>query len=345
MIKIGIVGSTGYAGQQLLWFLSSHPNVEIKFLSSHSYTGKMYNSIYGSYKNIREDICIDNTKAEEMLKDINVLFLGMPHGESFNIVKKALLLGVKVIDLGSDYRLKDELEYKYWYGLEHGASDILPYSVYGLPELWREDIKKANIVANPGCYPTASILGLAPIISSKLIDNSSIIIDAKSGVSGAGRSAFIGNIFTEVNENFKAYKVGEHRHTPEIEQELSKIGGNSINITFTPHLVPMNRGILATIYGNLKENVEYEDIKKIYEEFYKDEIFVRIKDEMPETRWVRGSNYCDISFKIDKRTKRIIIVSSIDNLVKGAAGQAIQNMNLMFSLDEKTGINNTPIFP
>lgn len=345
MTKVGIIGSTGYAGQQLLWLLSNHPEAEIVFLSSHNYSGKMYSSVYESYLGIRSDICVDNKYAGELLSKIDVLFLAMPAGESFEIVRKALSLGVKVIDIGSDYRLNNADEYESWYGKKHEFSEILAEAVYGMPELNREKIKKASIIANPGCYPTATILGLAPLIKNNIVDTSSIIVDAKSGVSGAGRSASIPNIFTEVNENFKAYKVGSHRHTPEIEQELSKLSGSKFNLTFTPHLVPMNRGILSTIYGSLKNQIEEEEIFDIYREFYKDEPFIRIKKDMPETRWVKGSNFCDISFKVDKRTDRIIVISAIDNLMKGAAGTAVHNMNLMFGFDEKTGIDKIPIFP
>ncbi|MFA6940907.1 MAG: N-acetyl-gamma-glutamyl-phosphate reductase [Clostridiaceae bacterium] len=345
MIKVGIIGSTGYAGQQLLWLLSNHPEAEVVFLSSHSYSDKMYNSVYESYLGIRSDVCVDNKYAGDLLPKIDVLFLAMPAGESFEIVRKALSLGVKVIDIGSDYRLDSADEYESWYGKKHEYSEILSEAVYGMPELNREKIIKASIIANPGCFPTAAILGLAPLVKNGIINTSSIIVDAKSGVSGAGRSASIGNIFTEVNENFKAYKVGNHRHTPEIEQELSKLAGFSFNLTFTPHLVPMNRGILSTMYASLQNQVSEDDIFEVYREFYKGEQFIRIKKDMPETRWVKGSNFCDISFKIDKRTNRIIVISAIDNLIKGAAGTAVHNMNLMFGFDEKTGIDKIPIFP
>jgi len=345
MTKVGIIGSTGYAGQQLLWLLSNHPEAEIVFLSSHNYSEKMYNNVYESYFGIRADVCVDNKYAVELMSKIDVLFLAMPAGESFEIVRKALSLGVKVIDIGSDYRLDSADEYESWYGKKHEYSEILSEAVYGMPELNREKIKKASIIANPGCFPTAAILGLAPLVKSGIINTSSIIVDAKSGVSGAGRSASIGNIFTEVNENFKAYKVGDHRHTPEIEQELSKLAGFSFNLTFTPHLVPMNRGILSTMYASLKNHVSDDEIFEVYRDFYKDEPFIRIKKDMPETRWVKGSNFCDISFKIDKRTGRIIVISAIDNLMKGAAGTAVHNMNLMFGFDEKTGIDKIPIFP
>lgn len=345
MTKVGIIGSTGYAGQQLLWLLSKHPEAEIVFLSSHNYSGKMYNSVYEGYLGIRSDICVDNKYAGELLPKIDVLFLAMPAGESFDLVRKALSIGVRVIDIGSDFRLNSADDYESWYGKKHEYSEILSEAVYGMPELNREKIKKARIVANPGCYPTATILGLAPLVKNKIINTSSIIVDAKSGVSGAGRTASISNIFTEVNENLKAYKVGNHRHTPEIEQELSKLAGFSFNLTFTPHLVPMNRGILATIYADLKNRMDEDGIFEVYKEFYKDEPFIRIKKDMPETRWVKGSNFCDISFKIDKRTNRIIVISAIDNLMKGAAGTAVHNMNLMFGFDEMKGIDKIPIFP
>lgn len=345
MTKVGIIGSTGYAGQQLLWLLSNHPEAEVVFLSSHNYSDKMYNSVYESYLGIRSDVCVNNKYAGELLPKIDVLFLAMPAGESFEIVRKALSLGVRVIDIGADYRLDSADEYESWYEKKHEYSEILSEAVYGMPELYREKIKKARIIANPGCYPTATILGIAPLVKNGIINAASIIVDAKSGVSGAGRSASIGNIFTEVNENFKAYKVGNHRHTPEIEQELSKLAGKSFNLTFTPHLVPMNRGILSTMYASLKNQVSEGEIFEVYKEFYKGEPFIRIKKDLPETRWVKGSNFCDISFIIDKRTNRIIVISAIDNLMKGAAGTAVHNMNLMFGFDEKTGIDKIPIFP
>jgi N-acetyl-gamma-glutamyl-phosphate reductase len=283
--------------------------------------------------------------AEESLSSIDVLFLALPHGKSFDITRKALERGVKVIDLGSDYRLKSTEIYEKWYGVVHECGDLMPSAVYGLPELNREKIKGTSLIGNPGCYPTASILGLSPLLKHHLIDPSSIIIDAKSGVSGAGRSAKIDILYCEVNESIKAYGVAGHRHTPEIEQELSNVYGSSITLTFTPHLVPMDRGILATSYGKLNKTISTEELYEIYHSFYDAEYFVRVTEDLPETRWVRGSNFCDIGLRVDERTGRVIVMSVIDNLVKGAAGQAVQNMNIAFGLDEKQGLELLPMVP
>lgn len=335
MIKAGIIGSTGYAGQQLVWLLNNHTDVEITFLCSHSYENICYDSVYKNYNGYIETLCINMQEAEYKLNDIDILFIALPHGKSFDIVRKALDKGVKVIDLGADFRIKNKEIYKKWYGLEHTSSDLLTKSVYGLPELNRDKIKNASLIANPGCYPTASILALAPLLKNNIIDENSIIIDAKSGASGAGRSAKIDNIYTECNESIKAYSVACHRHTPEIEQELSNICGDNITLTFTPHLVPMNRGILSMCYASLNtKKLKQEDIYNMYYKFYEGEQFVKVVDFMPETKWVRGSNMCHIGLRLDSRTNRVIVGSAIDNLMKGAASQAVQNMNLMFNLDE-----------
>ncbi|NMM61326.1 N-acetyl-gamma-glutamyl-phosphate reductase [Clostridium sp. P21] len=345
MIKVGIIGSTGYAGQQLVWLLQNHPSIEIVFLCSHSYENTLYKDIYKNFNGFIDDLCINIHEAEYKLNCINMLFLALPHGKSFNITKKALEKGVKVIDLGADFRINSENIYEQWYKVKHTSPELLKESVYGLTELNRNHIKKASLIANPGCYPTASILALAPLLKLNLVDKSSIIIDAKSGISGAGRNASIGNIFAECNESIKAYSVGEHRHTPEIEQELGLICNDNITLTFTPHLVPMNRGILSVCYSKLICKKSQEEIYKIYKDFYKNEFFIKITDTMPETRWVKGSNLCHIGIRLDERTGRVIIASCIDNLIKGAAGQAVQNMNLMFNLDEKTGLDFPAMMP
>lgn len=343
MIKGGIVGATGYAGQQLIWFLHNHSEVSIEFISSHNYADVEFSEVYPSYNKFIRQRCINMQKAEEKLSDIDVLFIALPHGKSFDITKKALSKGVKVIDLGGDFRL-DSLEvYEEWYGVKHEADSLLKDSVYGLVEINRNEIKKSNLIANPGCYTTASILALYPLVKEKLIHTDSIIIDAKSGVSGAGRSLKIQSLYTECNESIKAYGVSNHRHTPEIEQELSKAADEDITLVFTPHLVPMNRGILSTCYGKLKNNITEESLKNIYKEFYKDEYFIRVVNDIPETRNVRGSNLCDIGLRVDKRTNRVIVISAIDNLVKGAAGQAVQNMNVMFGFREEMGIDILPM--
>ncbi|MFT5871575.1 MAG: N-acetyl-gamma-glutamyl-phosphate reductase [Clostridium sp.] len=345
MIKAGIIGATGYAGEQLAWFLYKHPNVNVEFYSSHNYAGMAYNEIYNNYSGYIEDICVNIETAISKLANINVLFIAMPHGKSFQITEKALSLGVKVIDLGADFRLKSKDEYEQWYGVKHESSGLLASAVYGLTELNRESIKNCNLLANPGCFPTATILALTPLLKNNLIDINSIIVDAKSGVSGAGRSENIGCLFTECNESIKAYAVASHRHTPEIEQELSKVSGDNVMITFTPHLVPMNRGILSTCYGSLAKDVTTEDLLSLYRDFYKDDYFIKILNGLPETRWVRGSNLCHIGLKVDKRTKKVILVSAIDNLIKGAAGQAVQNMNIMFGFGETTGLEIISMAP
>lgn len=338
MIKVGILGATGYAGQQLVWILRNHPQSEIVFISSHSYANTQYSDTYNNYYGFLEDVCIDMEDAESKLPLIDILFIALPHGKSFDIVKKALAQGVKVVDLGADYRLKSPEVYKEWYGLEHEYKEVLEDACYGLVELNREDIKKASLIANPGCYPTASILSLYPLLKHELINPDSIIIDAKSGVTGAGRSAKIPNLFTECNDSVKAYGIASHRHTPEIEQMLSSACKENITLNFTPHLIPMNRGILATCYAKLNRQISTEELKELYKSFYKDEYFVKITDTLPETKWVRGSNLCHIAVKVDNRTNRVIIVAAIDNLIKGAAGQAVQNMNVMFNLKETTGL-------
>lgn len=345
LIRAGIIGSTGYAGEMLTWILHNHPKVDIAFLNAHSNAGVKYSDIYGSFFDIIDHTTVDMDEAEKMLSNIDVLFISLPHGKSFNLVEKALKQGVKVIDLGADYRIKSKDEYEKWYGVKHELTSALEESVYGLVELNRERIAKASLIANPGCYPTASILAIAPLLTNKIIDTNSIIIDAKSGVSGAGRNANVANLFCEVNESVKAYGIGTHRHTPEIEQELSNIADESLNITFTPHLIPMNRGIIATCYSKSKVNIDQKNLLELYKQFYGNNYFVKIVDKAPETRHVRGSNFCHVYSRFDERTGNIITVSVIDNLIKGAAGQAVQCMNLMFGLDETLGLNLAAMMP
>jgi N-acetyl-gamma-glutamyl-phosphate reductase len=345
MIKAGVVGATGYAGQQLVWLLNNHPNVSIEFYSSHNYENIQYNEIYVNYYGFIEDKCVDMDEAMNRLENINVLFVALPHGKAFEITEKALNLGVKVIDLGADFRLNSKETYESWYGVKHELASELEAAVYGLTELNRDKVKECNLVANPGCYPTATILGLAPLLRNNLIDTGSIIVDAKSGVSGTGRSASIATLFTECNESIKAYGAPGHRHTPEIEQELSKLAKEDLVISFTPHLVPMNRGILSTCYGSLKIEINTEELLELYREFYKEEYFVKILNTLPETRWVKGSNLCHIGVRVDKRTNRVIVISAIDNLIKGAAGQAVQNMNVMFGFKETEGLEFIAMAP
>lgn len=345
MIKAGIVGATGYAGQQLYYILNKHKEVEIEFISAHSSVGICISELYGNYNSFIHQKCIDMNQAIEKLQNVDVVFLALPHGTAFDLVEEAYKKGVKVIDIGADYRIDDAKIYEEWYNVEHKNPELIKESIYGLCEINREKIKNSKIIANPGCYTTASILALHPLIKHGIIDNKKVIIDAASGTSGAGRSGKIDNLYCEVNENYKAYGVATHRHTPEIEQELTKSGGEEVLISFTPHLVPMSRGILATCYGFLKEDVSEEKVKKIYELEYGNERFIRLLDVFPQTRWVKGTNLCDISFKIDKRTGRIVVISAIDNLVKGAAGQAVQNMNIIFGFDEVEGIDNLAMAP
>ncbi|PKM52290.1 MAG: N-acetyl-gamma-glutamyl-phosphate reductase [Firmicutes bacterium HGW-Firmicutes-7] len=346
MIKAGIVGATGYAGQELLRLLTQHPECEVKYITSRSYVDQSYSTIFGNFVTIVDDLCIEKEMIE-LAKQVDVLFIALPHGIASANVNKELLSMTKVIDLGADYRLEDIEIYDHWYKTAHNSSELLEEAVYGLCELKREKIKTARLIANPGCYTTCSILSLTPLLKEGLIDEKSIIIDAKSGVSGAGRGLDIGVHYAECNESMKAYKLAAHRHTPEIEQELSLAAGDKVTVTFTPHLVPMNRGILTTAYATLKDSTTYENIRMAYEKYYKDEYFVRLLPEgvYPETRWVKGSNFCDINFKVDERTNRIIVIAAIDNLVKGAAGQAVQNMNILLGINEKMGLEYIPMFP
>jgi N-acetyl-gamma-glutamyl-phosphate reductase len=345
MINVGIIGATGYAGEQLVWILNNHPGVSIKFLGSNSYSGISYDTIYKNYFGHLNLTCISMHEAYSQLDDIDLLFLAMPHGKSFEIAKLALSKGKKVIDLGADYRLKDKGIYEEWYKVSHQAPDLLNSAVYGLPELYREKIKTADLIANPGCFCTASILALSPLVKNSLIDIDTIIIDAKSGVSGAGRGASTSNIYCECNESIKAYSIATHRHTPEIEQVLSELNSDDIKLTFTPHLVPMNRGILSVCYAKLNSSCSEDKLFNIYNEFYKGEYFVKVLDTPPETKYTKGSNMCHLSLKVDNRTNRVIVVSAIDNLIKGAAGQAIQNMNIMFGLKENAGLEFPAMVP
>jgi N-acetyl-gamma-glutamyl-phosphate reductase len=345
-IKAAIIGVTGYVGQELFRILSLHPNVEISHITSVSYQGKELSEIYENFNKTTTLICTD-ADIEKIAEEADIMFLALPHGIASKKINQSILNKCKVIDLGADFRLKSKDVYESWYAEKHESEELLAQAVYGLCELNREKIKKASLIANPGCYTTCSILSLTPLLKEKLIDTDSIIIDAKSGVTGAGRSLNLATSYCETNESVKAYKIASHRHTPEIEQELSIAAGKEITLSFTPHLVPMNRGILTTSYAKLKKKVSYQKVKAVYEKYYKDEYFIRLTKEnvFPETKWVKGSNFVDIGFKIDERTNNIIVIGAIDNLIKGAAGQAVQNMNIIFGFDEKTAIDNAAIFP
>lgn len=345
MITVGIYGASGYAGQELLKVLIRHPETNVVALTSRKYKGIPVADIYPIFKGLMDDPFID-ASPEDVADLCDAVFLAVPHGEAMEVAPFLLKAGKKVIDLSADYRLRNVDIYEKWYK-EHTSADLISQAVYGLPELYRDDIENARLVANPGCYPTGAILGLAPLVKEKCIDNASIIVDAKSGISGAGRELSIGSLFCEVNEGFKAYKICTHRHTPEIEQELSLLAGSEINVSFVPHLIPANRGILSTIYGTLRKNTTVSDLIDKYKTFYNDEIFVRVYEEgtYPNISSVKGSNYCDIGLTLDDRTGRVIVVTAIDNLVKGAAGQAVQNMNLMFGLPEEMGLKFVSLFP
>lgn len=346
MIKVGIIGATGYAGSEIVRLLLAHPEAEIVWYGSHSYVDEPYAKVYPNFFELVDATCLDDSM-EEMAKKVDVIFTATPQGLCASLVNDALLSKVKVIDLSADFRIQDVAKYEKWYGIKHACPELVSEAVYGLCELNREKIRSARIIANPGCYPTCSILSIYPLLKAGLIDPQSIIIDAKSGTSGAGRSAKTDNLFCEVNENIKAYGVTTHRHTPEIEDQLSLAAGEEILVNFTPHLVPMNRGILITAYASLKAAVTEEEVRKVYQDCYEHETFVRVlpKSTCPQTRFVEGSNFVDVNFVIDPRTHRIVMMGAMDNLVKGAAGQAVQNMNLLFGLDETTGLKAAPLFP
>ena len=352
MIKAGIIGATGYAGGELVRILANHKDVEIKWYGSRSYIDKKYYQVYRNMFEIVEDISNDDNLVK-LAQQVDVIFTATPQGFLAGILTEEILNKVKIVDLSADYRIKDVEIYEKWYGIEHKSPQFIEEAVYGLCEINRGKITSdTRLVANPGCYTTCSILTAYPMVKEGLIDPNTLIIDAKSGTSGAGRGAKVPNLYCEVNESIKAYGVANHRHTPEIEEQLGYACGESLLLNFTPHLVPMNRGILVTEYAKLNKKADgsyptYEEIKAVYEAYYKEEKFVRLleKGECPETKWVEGSNYVDVNFVIDERTGRIIMMGALDNLVKGAAGQAVQNMNLLFGLKESEGLEMVPCFP
>ncbi len=346
MIKVGIIGATGYAGAELVRLLLGHREAEIVWYGSRSYVDERYAKIYQNMFQLVDAKCMEDNM-EEMASKVDVIFTATPQGLCASLLNEDILKKVKIVDLSADFRIKDVKVYEKWYGIEHKAPQFIEEAVYGLCEVNRETVKKARIVANPGCYPTCSFLSVYPLVKEGLIEPNKLIIDAKSGTSGAGRGAKVDNLFCEVNENIKAYGVAGHRHTPEIEEQLSLAAKKEVVINFTPHLVPMQRGILVTAYASLTREVSYEELKAVYDRYYQDEYFVRVleKDVCPQTRWVEGSNFVDVNFKIDKRTNRVIMMGAMDNLVKGAAGQAVQNMNLMFGCEEAEGLLMAPLFP
>lgn len=345
MIDVGIFGGSGYTGQELLRILLSHPAVRVTVVTSRRYAGHPVADVFPSLRDIT-DLAFVDADARAVAGQCECVFLAVPHGEAMAVAPEFLGGGVRVIDLSADYRLRDPVVYEKWYR-EHTSSDLIADAVYGLPELYRDEIRSARLIANPGCYPTGAILGMVPLMRQGLVDPATIIVDAKSGTSGAGREAKIDTLFCEVNEGFKAYKIFSHRHTPEIDQELSVAAGTAVRVLFTPHLVPVNRGILTTIYASMASQVSSSMLDELYHEVYGTEPFVRICPAglYPNISAVRGSNYCDIAWAVDADTGRIVIITALDNLVKGAAGQAVQNMNIMNGFEESAGLRLLSVVP
>ncbi|MDI6604018.1 MAG: N-acetyl-gamma-glutamyl-phosphate reductase [Thermoanaerobacteraceae bacterium] len=343
MVRVGIFGATGFTGIELIRILSKHKDAKIVYLSSQRYNSRAISDVYPSLEGFCENK-LEDMDLEKAASVCDVLFIALPSGYAYEIASKTLGK-VKVIDLGADFRFDDYSTYKEWYTGNCDEYDKIE-RVYGLPEIYRETIKKAPIIGNPGCYPTSAILGLAPVLKSGIVEHN-VIIDSKSGVSGAGHSPNQINMYVECNNNIRAYNVAKHRHRPEIEQELTKIAGQNTRVIFTPHLTPMTRGILSTMYCNLKKETRIEDVYDIYKDFYKDEYFVKVlkPGNYPATKNVYDSNFCQIGFEIDKHANTLIIMSVIDNLIKGASGQAVQNMNIMFGFPENTGLDMVPTIP
>lgn len=341
-MKVGVLGATGYAGQELVRLLKGHEAVKDLYLASSSVAGQDYETVYPHWSGQTVGILQD-----EDVPELDVLFCALPHGLTAARTSAFLAQNIKVIDLGADFRLNTAEVYEEWYKIKHPASELLKDAVYGLPELYREQIQGQSLIANPGCYPTATLLALVPLLRKKLLHTNNLIIDAKSGVSGAGRGVSIGTHYAEINENFKAYGVGNHRHTPEIEQELSKAAGLPLMINFTPHLVPMTRGMLVTIYAGVQAGVQEEDLRECWREQYEQEEFIHVLPQgtWPQTKFASGSNNAFLQLTVDQRTGNVIIVATIDNLMKGAAGQAMQNMNLIMGYPEGQGISGTALWP
>jgi len=345
MLKAAVVGATGYTGVELIRLLLRHPEVKITTLSSRQYANEDIAHVFPSLLNQIDTVC-EELDLDALTQDADVVFTAVPHKTAMEVVPDLLKRGVRVVDLSADFRLHDVDVYQQWYQA-HSCPELIKDAVYGLPELYREQIRGAKLVANPGCYPTAIAVALAPLLRYSLVDPDTLILDCKSGVTGAGRSAKTATLFCEVNEGFKAYAVGSHRHTPEIEQVLSEVNNSSIKVNFTPHLLPVNRGILSTCYANIGAHVTSAQIAEAFQDNYAHEPFVRLfsTDQLPNTAYLQGSNFVDLGWVVDDRTGRVIVVSAIDNLVKGAAGQAIQNMNIMYGLDEVSGLDVVPLFP
>ncbi len=345
MLRVAIAGASGYTGFELIRILSHHPQVELTTITSRQQAGQRLDAVYPAFRGHCR-LTFAPTAPDILAADADLVFTALPHQAAMAIVPDLLERGVKVVDLSADYRLRDAQVYGAWYQ-PHQTPELLAEAVYGLPELYRERIRTARLVANPGCYPTSIILAAAPLLKKGLIDPRSLIADSKSGVTGAGRGASLGVHFCEVSDSFKAYKVAEHRHTPEIEQELSELAGETVHLTFTPHLVPMSRGILSTVYATVCDEVTGAHLDEAYAAFYREAPFVRVsgRGDLPTTLQVRGSNYCDLGWRLDDRTGRVIVVSVIDNLTRGASGQAVCNMNLMTGMPETLGLDHAPWQP
>lgn len=347
-VRAGLVGVTGYTGMELARIAASHPFIRLTTVTSRGEAGRPLSDIYPFLQGFElGNLIMSEPDPERLARECDVVFLAVPHGAAMDMAGDLRRRGLKVVDLSADFRLRDASVYKEWYGLEHKEADCLAEAVYGLPELYADKIRSASLIANPGCYPTASILGLYPLLKNKLVESDGIVIDAKSGTTGAGRKASVPSLFSEVHDSFRAYGMPGHRHTPEIEQELAAIAGTDLAISFNPHLLPINRGILATIYTRLLKEVSLDEVHDIYSQAYAPHHFVRIlpKGKFPELRSVRGTMFCDISLVYDKRTRRLIVLSAIDNLCRGASGQAIANANLMFGLPLEAGLEFAPLAP
>ncbi len=344
MLRISLAGATGYAGSELLRILANHPEVEIVHLTSETFSGQSLSEVLPAFKKVI-DADLEPLDPSNIGKSTDLVFTALPHRTAMQSVPQILDAGARVIDFSADYRLQDPSVYTAWYGVEHTDSERLQKSVYGLPELYRDRIKNAQLVANPGCYPTGAILALAPLLRDRLVDPGTIVVDSKSGVSGAGRQNKAEYSYCELNENVKAYSIAVHRHTPEIEQELSASAGTDVKVNFTPHLIPMSRGILTTCYASLKPSVSVKELWESFQGAYKKETFVRLMPagQVPSTGQVRGSNFTDLGFVLDERTRRVIVITALDNLIKGAAGAAVQNMNIMAGFGEATALSNPGI--
>jgi N-acetyl-gamma-glutamyl-phosphate reductase len=346
--RVGLVGVTGYTGMELCRLVLHHPGMELVAATSRAEAGKRLGDLYPHlYGTTMAEVPVQSPDYAALAAACDVVFLAVPHGTAMHAAKELVAAGCRVVDLSADFRLRDVGTYTAWYATDHACPKLVPEAVYGLPELYAEAVAGARLVANPGCYPTASILALYPAVAAGLVEPEDLIIDAKSGASGAGRKANVATLFCEVHDSFRAYNLGRHRHTPEIEQELSRAAGKALTVSFNPHLVPMDRGILATCYGRLRPHVDEARVREVYAAFASGKPWVRFLPPgvLPETRWVRGTNFCDIAVVVDERTRRLIVVSCIDNLCRGASGQALVNANVMLGFPEDAGLSRAPLVP